>query len=139
MESIILALFIAIIFIVFFQQYRKAQISRREKIIDTFQFPHSLNQKVLDEYPHLSADQVERVIDGMREYFHVCNIGKHKLIAMPSQAVDVAWHEFILFTREYKKFCDKALGRFLHHTPAEAMTSQTKAQRGIQRAWKISC
>ena len=80
-----------------------------------------------------------RVVEGMREYFHVCNIGRHRMIAMPSQAVDVAWHEFILFTREYKKFCDKALGRFLHHTPAEAMASQTEAQKGIQRAWKISC
>jgi hypothetical protein len=58
---------------------------------------------------------------------------------MPSQVVDVAWHEFILFTREYSQFCSKALGHFLHHTPAEAMKSRVEAQSGIKRAWRISC
>ncbi|WP_218044237.1 glycine-rich domain-containing protein [Kiloniella majae] len=58
---------------------------------------------------------------------------------MPSQVVDVAWHEFILFTREYHDFCKKAFGRFLHHTPAEAMKSPTNAEEGIKRAWRLAC
>ncbi len=49
---------------------------------------------------------------------------------MPSQVVDDAWHEFILFTRAYQQYCNKALGRYLHHTPAEAMDSPTIAQEG---------
>jgi len=61
------------------------------------------------------------------------------MVAMPSQVLDVAWHEFILFTRPYKSFCKKALGHFLHHTPAEAMESQTVAQDGIKRAWRLAC
>ena len=60
-------------------------------------------------------------------------------MSMPSQAVDVAWHEFILFTRKYEYFCGKALGRFLHHPPAEAMRSPTSAQAGIKTAWRLSC
>lgn len=58
---------------------------------------------------------------------------------MPSQVVDDAWHEFILFTRSYKAFCNKALGRFLHHTPTEAMSTPTLAQEGIKRAWRLAC
>ncbi|WP_409559322.1 glycine-rich domain-containing protein, partial [Accumulibacter sp.] len=50
-----------------------------------------------------------------------------------------AWHEFILFTRQYQQFCDRGLGRFLHHTPAEAMRQPTDAQDGIKRAWRLSC
>jgi hypothetical protein len=61
------------------------------------------------------------------------------MVSMPSQVVDVAWHEFILFTRKYEHFCSNAIGRFLHHTPAEAMESQTVAQAGIKKAWRISC
>ena len=139
MGSIATVLFITVFAYVFYASYRKASTSRREKLIEGFSFPPSLSDKLIEKYPHLSRQQADRVVEGMREYFHVCNIGRHRMIAMPSQAVDVAWHEFILFTREYKKFCDKALGRFLHHTPAEAMASQTEAQKGIQRAWKISC
>jgi hypothetical protein len=56
-----------------------------------------------------------------------------------AQAVDDAWHAFILFTRSYDRFCQPALGRFLHHTPAEAMVSPTIAQEGIKRAWNLAC
>ena len=61
------------------------------------------------------------------------------MVSMPSQVVDDAWHEFILFTRAYDGFCRKALGRFLHHTPAEAMAAPTLAQEGIKRAWRLAC
>ncbi|SPZ13115.1 Uncharacterized conserved protein [Pseudomonas aeruginosa] len=53
------------------------------------------------------------------------------------QVVDVAWHELILHTRLYQHVCRKGLGRFLHHTPAQAMRSPRQAQEGIQRAWKL--
>jgi hypothetical protein len=36
----------------------------------------------------------------------------------PSRRVDLVWHEFILFTRLYAKFCDTHFGRFIHHEPA---------------------
>ncbi|MGY6648188.1 glycine-rich domain-containing protein [Wenyingzhuangia sp. IMCC45574] len=37
----------------------------------------------------------------------------------PSYIVDLAWHELILFTRYYEKFCTKNFDRFIHHTPSE--------------------
>jgi hypothetical protein len=61
------------------------------------------------------------------------------MVAMPSQVVDDAWHEFILFTRQYARFCRGAFGRFLHHTPAEAMRSPTQASDGIKRTWRLAC
>ena len=35
--------------------------------------------------------------------------------------------------------CARALGRFLNHTPAEAMRSPTDAQEGLRRTWFQSC
>ena len=70
----------------------------------------------------------------------MCSTGKRRMVAMPSQVVvDDAWHEFILFTRSYRTFCRKALGRFLHHTPTEAMSISSLAQEGIKRAWRLAC
>lgn len=37
----------------------------------------------------------------------------------PSAAVDVAWHNFILFTRDYMDYCTTHLGRYVHHVPDE--------------------
>ncbi|WP_309396323.1 glycine-rich domain-containing protein [Cerasicoccus maritimus] len=35
----------------------------------------------------------------------------------PSHKVDLAWHEFILFTRDYHAFCQQHFGKYIHHTP----------------------
>lgn len=35
----------------------------------------------------------------------------------PSAAVDVAWHHFIMFTRDYMDYCATHLGRYIHHVP----------------------
>lgn len=126
---------IAIAFVIL----RRNRFKLRSGHIDQFAFPASLADKIIAKYPHLTVKQADYVMAGLREYFHVCLKAGKQIVSMPSQAVDVAWHEFILFTRHYHYFCDKALGRFLHHTPAEAMKSQTIAETGIKTAWEISC
>lgn len=35
----------------------------------------------------------------------------------PSRLVDIGWHNFILYTREYAQFCHRIAGRFIHHAP----------------------
>ena len=118
---------------------RSIQKWKRDRWIENYAFPDSIPVKVLEQYPHLNSEQVESVMEGMREYFHVCHAAGKRMVAMPSRAVDAAWHEFILFTRGYQQFCQKAFGRYLHHTPAEAMEKPMLAQDGIKRAWRISC
>lgn len=35
----------------------------------------------------------------------------------PPEKIDACWHEFILHTEEYAKFCTGYFGRFIHHHP----------------------
>ncbi len=122
--------------LVIYVKYRKAA---RSRFIDQYRFHPAIGKKVSERYPHLTDDQVEQVFDALRDYFHICNRAGRRMVAMPSQVVDVAWHEFILFTRAYGNFCNKGFGRFLHHTPVEAMAAPTMAQDGIKRAWRLAC
>ncbi|WVM90292.1 hypothetical protein UMZ34_08745 [Halopseudomonas pachastrellae] len=115
-DNLILLVLAAIALFALYRAYGKARRARRERLIDTYRFPESIAAKVGKTYPHLSDAEVTRVMQGLREYFHLCNTAGRRMVSMPSQAVDVAWHEFILFTRKYECFCGKALGRFLHHT-----------------------
>jgi hypothetical protein len=55
---------------------------------------------------------------------------------MPSQAVDVAWHRFILLTREYHDFCEHAFGHYLHHTPEAAM--KEPMTQALRRTVKVA-
>lgn len=47
----------------------------------------------------------------------------------PSARIDLAWHEFILFTRTYQGFCETHFGKLIHHEPSEnhAVNSQQYA------------
>jgi hypothetical protein len=113
--------------------------SSRESFVDSYEFPSGVRQRVRKRYPHLTDAQLDLVMQALREYFHLCRRAGNRLLAMPSQVVDAAWHEFILFTRNYRVFCQRALGRFLHHTPTEAMASPTHASEGIRRTWRLAC
>jgi len=115
------------------------EILKQQLWIDTYRFPSSVANIVTETYPHLTEPQVGSVLKGLREFFHICREAGPVMIAMPSQVVDVAWHEFILSTRDYQEFCQKAFGRFLHHTPAEAMQQTGKGPDGIKRAWRLAC
>ena len=119
--------------------WRNWSRQRRAAFIDNFHYQHWLDKRLAERRPELSAEQRGEVFVGLRDYFQLCRIAGRRMVAMPSQAVDDAWHEFILFTRQYEKFCRHGFGRFLHHTPAEAMRSPTQASDGIRRAWRLAC
>ena len=134
-ESFVFLAAMALAVFVYFKRKRARQLA----YIRSYEFHPTLSRKVKERYPHLSEEKLEMVFDGLRDYFCFCNQARKRMVAMPSQVVDVAWHEFIIFTRSYESFTRKAIGRFLHHTPTEAMKSPTKAQEGIKRAWRLAC
>ncbi len=109
------------------------------EFINTYTFHPAIRERVKRKYPQLSDNQIDTLFDALRDYFTFCNKAKRRMVAMPSQAVDTVWHEFILFTKAYEQFSRRAIGRFLHHTPTAAMHSPTQAQESIKRAWRLAC
>lgn len=105
----------------------------------SYPLAEALDQRLVARRPELTPDQRAEILAGLRDYFHICCSAGRRMVAMPSQAVDDAWHKFILFTRHYDQFCRHAFGRFLYHTPAAAMPSPTAASEGIKRAWRLAC
>lgn len=138
--NIILLLTIIASFLYFFHVKKQKNKKRKQLVfIKNYEFPSAIEKKIKNKYPHLMDDDIEVIFSGLRDYFCFCHESKKQTVAMPSQAVDIAWHEFILFTKNYEQFCKKSIGRFLHHTPTEAMDSKTSAQESIKRAWHLAC
>lgn len=66
--------------------------------------------------PH---DLAERILDQALGYLKLAS-SKPEGHYSPSPLVDIGWHTFILYTREYGKFCrDLTGGRFIHHEPTD--------------------
>jgi hypothetical protein len=126
---------VALITYLFLKKRRAKQL----EFIQSYNFHPILGKKIKGKYAHLNEPQIEVVFDCLRDYFTFCNQARRRMVAMPSQVVDIAWHEFILFTKAYELFSKKAMGKFLHHTPTVAMKSTTVADDGIKRAWRLAC
>jgi hypothetical protein len=45
----------------------------------------------------------------------------------PSHRIDLVWHEMILFTRGYERFCRECLGGFVHHQPSDNHVENRRA------------
>ena len=116
-----------IAFFVFRYHARNQVLRKRAKFIQQYAFPSELRNKLQRDHA-LTLEQSGMVIEGLRQYFLAClsatRIRRKTLLGMPSKAVDSAWHEFILMTREYEKFCKEAFGEMLHHTPGGSESSQ---------------
>ncbi|QLI81451.1 hypothetical protein HZU75_07890 [Chitinibacter fontanus] len=131
LRLLLLALFAAIIYRYFKSRRQQEQFY----YLNHYQFPSGIRRRLSSKYPQLSDQQWDLVADAMRQYFRLHRHSKRATLAMPSRIVDDFWHEFILHTAVYQEFCQKALGRFIHHTPAES-TVQSKS---VRRSWNLAC
>jgi hypothetical protein len=113
---------------------------KREAVIRSFVFPTGLFEKLQKKHPHLTLKESQLVTRALRQYFLTHLKSGKKFVAMPSQAVDDLWHEFILYTRQYHAFCQAAFGQFFHHTPAAVLTGgKQQSNAGLRRCWIFAC
>lgn len=91
-----------------------------------------------DLFAHLTAriakaqnvglPRAERIMDQALGFLKLCALdpeGKYS----PSHTVDIGWHTFVLYTREYAEFCERVAGRFMHHSPYFEETQKGDIQR----------
>lgn len=112
---------------------------KREAFIRSYEFPRGLFMKLCDAHPGLSLKDCQLVAQGLRQFFLAYLQGRRRLVSMPSQVADTLWHEFILYTRDYQRFCSTAFGQFLHHSPAVTMGSVARSNEGLRRVWWYAC
>jgi hypothetical protein len=119
--------------------WRRASLLRRESYIRTFELPRRLFDKLRQKRPALTLKDCQLVSHALRQFFLAYHKGRYKFVSMPSQVADDLWHEFILYTRNYQVFCERAFGRFLHHTPAVVLGPKRQDNAGLRRVWWHCC
>ncbi len=72
-------------------------------------------QLVLEGKPH-DDEYIERGLLALKQYYGVALIDPLNPHAV-SDSVDPFWHAHILDTARYSRFCDEAVGYFMHHKP----------------------
>jgi hypothetical protein len=98
---------------------------QRRSFIESYEFPLALRNKLRDR-----DLQAGVTLEGLRTWYLLCLDAPEEMLGMPSRAVDIAWHEMILMTRTYHHFCERAFGRYLHHTPEAVMDEAMRHSLG---------
>jgi hypothetical protein len=112
---------------------------KHERFILGYEFPAHIAARVRKRLPGVRESDWPLVEQGLREWFVCCAWRWNLILGIPSRVVDEAWHEFILDTRAYARFCEEAFGEYLHHTPDEAMQAPMGDALGeTVRAWDRS-
>ncbi len=81
----------------------------------------------------LSIDRNEAldVFKELLRFLALVSCSKNRLT--PSLKIDLAWHEFILFTRPYTNTCELLFGRYIHHSPGgDEKENQDQFKQTIQ-------
>ncbi|XPG44922.1 hypothetical protein ABL847_29870 [Variovorax sp. KK3] len=115
------------------------EMSERRRFVREAHFPRFLGAKLRAAYPQLQDRDTDLVLRGLRQFFMAHLRSKRQFVAMPSKVVDAAWHEFILHTQGYQRWCAAAFGGLLHHTPAEVLGRDARRNDGLRRTWYWSC
>ncbi|MFM9970362.1 MAG: glycine-rich domain-containing protein [Burkholderiales bacterium] len=119
--------------------YAQSLAARRERFIRGYIFKVDHFDKLCQKHPDLDLKGCHMAARALRQFFLAHLRHPKEQLGMPSRVADDLWHEFILDTREYTRFCRRAFGRYFHHVPATAMYKGEDAAEGLRRTWRLAC
>jgi len=89
--------------------------------LEEYEIPSGVIERIKPKEPFnkMMDVQIKEIVNEFKKFMAIVVIN-HKTgnrVEMVSDLVDEVWHTFILFTNEYKKFCDTLVGEYIHHEP----------------------
>jgi len=82
------------------------------------QVTERLTHRITTDHPQISTQTARRII-GQAAAFIAASGQQPGHDLTPSELVDYGWHAFILHTVDYAEFCQRVVGRFVHHVPTD--------------------
>ena len=125
-----------ILFLVVLHIYHIYTSRKRDAYLENYNFPEPIINKFKAKHSSLSDEDIALVIKGLKNYFYISSHSNGVLI-MPSIVIDDLWHEFLLYSKEYRSFCDNTFGHFFHHSPNDTKLFNVDMARFL--AWEKSC
>ena len=89
--------------------------------LERYEIPSGVIERIKPKEPFnkMADAQIKEVVNEFKKFMAivVINHNTEKRVEMVNELVDEVWHTFILFTNEYRKFCDALVGEYIHHEP----------------------
>jgi hypothetical protein len=102
------------------------------KEVDEFIIPKMLIPRIAKEHDY-SLKYAEGALKEAKRMLYLYAISRETV--SPSELIDMAWHEMLMFTRWYREFCD-FIGCFVHHDPTEGVPDGGKTYLKTKENYK---
>ena len=79
----------------------------------------------------LSQESAQQLFDDVKRFLFVCGTQRSDG-GSPTEKIDLGWHEFLLYSRDYREFCLDMFGHFIEHAP-RAYFNPTRRPKGQMR------
>jgi hypothetical protein len=90
-----------------------------------------LIEKLLNDAMIESMEEGEQLFTEVKRWMLMVHNDRSKTWEMYSLRIDAVWHQFILFTDEYMKFCECYFGVYFSHSPGYAPDNKEMEQPSI--------
>ena len=97
---------------------------------------YSLMKEIVERHKkEIKADEAEaRTHEQELKRFLALNIiYPRERFGMASERLDNLWHNFVLYTHDYIKFCNQHAGRYLHHEPTSADHDKEESRKTARK------
>jgi hypothetical protein len=94
-----------------------------------YQAPFLIDKLVADRIAD-DEDEAHLLFREVKRFLVLVRSGDDAPWDMCSRRVDEAWHQFVLFTREYIRFCMRCFGSYVQHRPGGAPSIASEELEG---------
>ncbi len=112
--------------------WRGLRRRRQLRFLQQYRFDAAYRKAIWRDYPYLSDANLAQAEEALRQFFIMHWLAPRAQLQMPSRLADALWHAFILDTRRYQHFCQRAFGHMFHHLPAQAASAGVSQHQAAQ-------
>ena len=83
---------------------------------------------------NVEKEEADSILEETIKFLSLSSLDFNFFIDDSMLIIDEMWHNFILFTNDYGKFCFENFGRYIHHQPT---TKKEKEEQQINKNQKL--
>ncbi len=98
------------------------------------------NPELIERFKHkieVTHEEAQQLFVDLKQFLCLCNEHPDKVL-VPSKAIDAAWHQFILYTFEYGRFCIEFFGELIHHEPKSYLFPEPESGPGRSETFTLA-
>jgi len=120
--------------------WRMLRKRRQLRFLQQYRLDAAYRKAIWRDHPYLNDASLAQAEEALRQFFIMHWLAPRAQLQMPSRLADALWHAFILDTRRYQQFCQRAFGHMLHHLPAQASSAGASLDRAsqMQPSWNAA-